>query len=144
LKVGDVLADQSSTWRGSRITLPRVWFHHVDHVVTTPREKAELFGQTGASVVEMENEAVKRAAKSFSIPFLGIRAVSDTAEEAIDPAVLDLIDPFGRARLGKVIGTMAKRPSLIKHMRQLSRSADVALAALAEAVKAAVTPAGPT
>jgi hypothetical protein len=141
LNVGDVVVDQSCTWRASRVTLPRVWFHGVDHPVITPQEKAELFGQTGASIVEMEDEVVKRAAKAYNVPFLGVRAVSDTAIESIDPAVLDFIDPFGRPRFGTIINTVARRPSLIKHMRQLSRSSKVALDALAAAVKGIVTPA---
>jgi hypothetical protein len=71
-----------------------------------------------------------------------VRAIGDTAAEAIDPAVLEFVNPFGAVRFGNVIGAVARRPSLIKHMRHLSRSSKVALAALAEAVKAVVTPAG--
>ena len=141
LKVGDVVVDQSSTWRANRPNYPRVWFHAVDQVVVTPAEKAELFGQTGASVVDMETTLAKKAAKSFSIPYLGIRAVSDAADESIDPAVLDFVNAYGAVRWGPLIGGVVRRPSLIKEMRRLSRSSKVALAALAEAVKSVVTPA---
>ena len=141
LKVGDVVVDQSSSWRGSKVALRKVWFHNVDHVVTTPEEKSELFGQTGASVVDMENDAVKRAAKAYGIPFLGIRAVSDAADESIDPRVLDFINPYGKVRLKAVIGGVARHPSLIKEMRRLSRSSKTALAALGRAVKEIIGPA---
>jgi len=134
LKVGDVVVDQSSTWRGSKVTLKKVWFHGADHPVVTPEEKAELFGQTGASVVEMENHAVKKAAKAYGIPFLGIRAISDTANESINPAVLDFVDPYGRVRMTSLVGGVARRPSLIKELRRLSRSSRVALDALGKAM----------
>jgi hypothetical protein len=140
LKVGDVVVDQSSTWRGSKIALKKVWFHTVDHVVTTPEEKTELFGQTGASVVDMENDAVKRAAKAYGIPFLGIRAVSDTAAESINPKVLDFVNEYGRVRMGALVGGVARHPSLIKEMRRLSRSSRIALAALGKAIKDNVGP----
>ena len=61
--------------------------------------------------------------------------------EPSDPAVLDFIDPFGRPRFGAILNTVVRRPSLIKHMRHLSRSSKVALDALAAAVKGIVTPA---
>ena len=140
LKVGDVVVDQSSSWRGSKISLKKVWFHHVDHVVTTPEEKAELFGQTGASVVEMENEPIKRAAKAYGIPFLGIRAISDTADESINPRVLNFINEYGKVRMGSLLGGVARHPSLIKEMRRLSRSSQIALAALGKAIKDIVGP----
>jgi hypothetical protein len=140
LKVGDVVVDQSSTWRGSKINLKKVWFHHVDHVVTTPEEKNELFGQTGASVVEMENEPIKRAAKAYGIPFLGIRAISDTAGESINPKVLDFIDVYGKVRMGSLVGGVVRHPSLIKEMRRLSRSTQTALAALGKAIREMLDP----
>jgi hypothetical protein len=140
LKVGDVVVDQSSTWRGSKVALKKVWFHGVDRVITTPEEKTQLFGQTGASVVEMENEAVKRAAKAYGIPFLGIRAISDTAAESINPAVLDFIDEYGKVRMGALVGGVARHPFLIKEMRRLSKSSQIALAALGKAVREIIGP----
>jgi hypothetical protein len=134
LKIGDVVIDQSSTWRGSKVAQKKVWFHSVDHPVVTPEEKQELFGQTGAAVVEMENNAVKKAAKAYGIPFLGIRAISDTASESIDPAVLDFVDPYGKVRMKSLVGGVARRPSLIKELRRLSRSSRVALDALGKAM----------
>lgn len=134
LKVGDVVVDQSSTWRGSKVTQRKVWFHSVEEPVLTPKQKEELFGLTGASVVEMENHAVKKAAKAYGIPFLGIRAISDTAAEAIDPAVLDFVDPYGKVRMKSLVGGVARRPSLIKELRRLSRSSQVALDALGKAM----------
>jgi nucleoside phosphorylase len=134
LKVGDIVVDQSSSWRGSKVTHRKVWFHSVDHPVVTPEEKRELFGQTGASVVEMENQAVKKAAKAYGIPFLGIRAISDTAAEAIDPAVLDFVDPYGKVRMKSQVRGGARRPSLIKELRRLSRASTVAVEALAKAM----------
>jgi nucleoside phosphorylase len=140
LKVGDVVVDQSSTWRGSKVALKKVWFHSVDHAVVTPEEKAELFGQTGSAIVEMENTAVKKAAKAYGIPFLGIRAISDTASESINPAVLDFVDPYGRVRMKSLVGGVARHPSLIKELRRLSRSSRVALDALAKAMHEILAP----
>ncbi|HEY7120161.1 MAG TPA: hypothetical protein VH475_26470 [Tepidisphaeraceae bacterium] len=141
LKVGDVLMDQSSTWRASRLNYKRVWFHGADHIVRTAEEKSQLFGQTGSALVEMENAAVKRAAKSFNLPFLGLRAISDTAAESLNPAALELIDPYGSLRVGSLIKATLRSPKLVQELRRLARSSAVALDALATTVREVLAPA---
>ncbi len=66
-----------------------------DKIVSTPTEKAELFRQTGALAVDMESDRVRKWAGENGIPFIGIRAISDTADEALDPAVVGLVDEMG-------------------------------------------------
>jgi len=135
LVVGDVVVDSASTWRANRVTFRRGRFHTVEGVVETVAEKAELFAKTGAAVVEMENEAVRTAAAAFSIPFLGLRAVSDSADEAIDPAVLPFIDSFGKIRINELVSEFFRHPSIVGKLRRLSKSSAMALENLAEAVK---------
>jgi len=135
LAVGEVVVDAKSTWRASRVGFERVEFLTVSEAVTAASQKAELFRQTGAAVVEMENEKVRTLAKSYSIPFLGIRAISDAAGDSIDPAVLAFIDPFGAVKINEVISEMVRRPSIIKKLRGLSKASAAALEALAEGVR---------
>jgi hypothetical protein len=118
-----------------------VWFHGADHIVRTAEEKSQLFGQTGSALVEMENAAVKRAAKSFNLPFLGLRAISDTAAESLNPAALELIDPYGSLRVGSLIKATLRSPKLVQELRRLARSSAVALDALATTVREVLAPA---
>lgn len=142
LVVGDVVIDSRTTWRASRLQYDRVGFHTVDGPVTSPAEKADLFNRTGASVVEMENAQVRAAAVAYSIPFLGIRSISDSADEAIDPAVLKFVDPYGAVRVNEVVSEMFRHPSIAMKLRRLSKSSAIALGTLAEAVKQVIDGAG--
>jgi hypothetical protein len=135
LEIGEVVVDARSTWRASRLEFKRAEFLTVSDAVTSASQKSELFRQTGAGVVEMENEQVRKLAASYGIPFLGIRAISDAAEDSIDPAVLAFIDPFGAVKINEVISEMVRRPSIIKKLRNLSKASAAALERLADAVK---------
>jgi nucleoside phosphorylase len=133
--VGDVVVDARSTWRASRVEFERVEFLTVSEAVTAASQKEELFRRTAAGVVEMENEKVRKLAAAYSLPFLGIRAVSDGANDSIDPAVLGFIDPFGAVKINEVISEMVRRPSIIKKLRNLSKASAAALDRLAEGVR---------
>jgi hypothetical protein len=140
--VGDVVVDARMTWRASRIRFERVGFHTAEEAVTSPAEKAELFKRTGAGVVEMENAQVRAAAAAYSIPFLGLRAISDSADEAVDPAVLKFVDPYGAVRVNEVVSEMFRHPSIAMKLRRLSKTSAIALGSLAEGVKEVITGAG--
>jgi hypothetical protein len=135
LVVGDVVIDSRTTWRASRLRFKRVGFQSADEVVTSAAEKAQLFAKTGAAVVDMETAKVRAAAAAYSIPFLGIRAISDSADESIDPKVLRFIDPYGAVRVNEVVAEMFRHPSIVSKLRHLRKTSAIALGTLAEAVK---------
>jgi adenosylhomocysteine nucleosidase len=49
--------------------------------------KSEAFRGTGASAVDMESSAVAEVATLHGVPFIVVRAIIDTARDAIPPAV---------------------------------------------------------
>jgi adenosylhomocysteine nucleosidase len=67
--------------------------------ITDVAAKAELRAATGAAVVDMETAGVARAAAAAAVPWRGLRAVSDTAAEALPPFVARCIRPD----LGRVL-----------------------------------------
>jgi len=120
LKIGDIVMDGS--------------IHTSDRLIATAAEKAELFQTTGARAVDMETAVVRRAAQAAGIPFTAIRAVSDTADQALDPALLTVVDEVGRPRPLKVAALLVRRPNLVPQLRRLEADSRKALAALAIAV----------
>jgi hypothetical protein len=137
LRVGDLVLDtpvpalpQDLPWHVGPI-------HSVGSLVTTPADKATLFGQTGALAVEMEQAAVRRAAPPGA-RVIGLRAISDPADMAIDPAVLTFLDGTGRPRPLVVGTTLLRRPTLIPHLRTLRRNTRLALHNLCAGVAALV------
>ena len=68
-----------------QVPLPRLGtIHHVDHIVETASEKADLYKQTGADAIDMESYVLAEIAQEKKIPFLTIRAVSDEAKHNLD------------------------------------------------------------
>ena len=135
LAAGEVVIDESSSvdvspgpWRRGRI-------YTTDRIVATPAEKAALFASTGAFVVDMESAIVRAFADSCGLPFLGIRAVSDRADESLDPATLAWIDDAGQLRPRRVAMTLCRRPMLIPSLVRLRKRSNLALGNLASALQ---------
>ena len=81
-------------------------------VLATPGAKAGLRARTGAGAVDMESAAILRRAAAAGIPALVVRAVSDTADEAVPAALGRLVTPDGRARAAQAVAalvTVARR-----------------------------------
>src|SRR5262245_51421691 len=69
-KCGDIVEDST----GERI-------HTAETMIATVQQKAQLFEATGTSAVDMETRHIVRVAKESGVPFVAIRAISDTANE---------------------------------------------------------------
>ena len=132
LGTGDVVVDgevkSAGPWRRGAI-------HTTDGIVATPAEKAALFRQTHALVVDMENAAARGLAASIGVPFLGVRAVSDRADEPLDPAVLRLVDSSGRLHPARLAIEICRRPTFLATLIRLGPRSDLAMKNLAAALR---------
>ena len=59
-----------------------------DEVVATPQDKTALAARTGCQIVDMEMSHVAEVVARFGIEILGVRAISDTAEESVPADIL--------------------------------------------------------
>ena len=84
----------------------------------------------------MEQAVVRRWAGG--LPVFGVRAVSDTAADAIDPAVIRFVTDVGTPRPAVIAAALVRRPGLIRHLRRLDRDTRLALSRLGPAVRAVV------
>jgi adenosylhomocysteine nucleosidase len=124
LELGDIVRDD-----------PQGTIFTSSELVATAEEKARLFHQTGAKAVDMENATVREFALRMGVPFFGIRAISDTAGEAVDPMVLRFVDEMGGIRPAAVAKGLLLKPSLIPTLNRLRINSGIAGRALAQAVK---------
>jgi nucleoside phosphorylase len=62
--------------------------HTADQVIATSREKAALAQQTGCRLADMEMSAVAEVARDYGVDILGIRVISDEADEAVPAEIL--------------------------------------------------------
>jgi len=129
LRVGDVVTQKFGDWPD--LPYRSVEIHTSDHAITDPREKSQLFARTAAPVVDMETAVVQRLAR---VPLLVLRAISDTAADALPAGMMDWIDDIGRPRKLKFAAAIMKQPALMGVLKRLERDSRQALAALADAI----------
>lgn len=91
LKIGDVIVSDSRDHK--LFCSPKPLF--------TCEEKTAAAGREGAIIVDMESEAVSSAAKRHDIPFIAVKAVSDTLLDDLPRSFLQLLWPPRLLRLKK-------------------------------------------
>lgn len=101
----------------------------VDEVVATPPEKKALQEKYSAVAVDMETYALAEEAEARNLPFVSIRAVTDTAQqELIDCS--QLVAEDGDVSKLKASWHILTHPGDLKGMIDLGKNAQKATAAL--------------
>lgn len=137
LRCGDVILDETSdaAFVGKIDESARIGkIVTADAMVASAQAKLEMYQQTAALAVEMEADRVRAATAKLGLRFVHVRAISDEANQSLDPAVLSFIDDRGKPRLGAIARTLMKRPSLVSHVAQLRSQSTLALDRLADAL----------
>jgi adenosylhomocysteine nucleosidase len=87
-------------------------------IVKTSIEKRDLARRTRAAATDMESAAHARLAKERRLPFLAIRAITDTASTDIPESVLEALSPQGDVSVWRLLASAYLRPwDWIKIMR---------------------------
>lgn len=98
-----------------------------DRLVREPDEKRALGEQYDAAAVDMESFAVVEASREQGIAVLVVRAITDTAHEALPAEIERLLNqPTAAGRLGAALGAVWRRPGSFKDLVRLRETALVA------------------
>jgi purine-nucleoside phosphorylase len=138
LAIGDVVLDDPARQIDALVPFRPGTIITAAEIVATPADKASLFAQTHAAAVDMEQSIVREFADRAGIPLIGLRAISDTASDTLDPAVVSLVDDLGRPRPMRIAMNLIRRPTLVPYLRRLNANTNIALAALGGAVRTVV------
>jgi adenosylhomocysteine nucleosidase len=142
LRVGDVLLDDPHGVVPAelvrRLALKVGSVHTATKMVCTTAEKADLFRKTNALGVDMEQAIVRRTATAVGTSVVGVRAISDAANEALDARVIRLVDEVGRARPGRIGAAILRSPGLVPYLARLGKNSKIACERLGVAVRAIV------
>lgn len=106
----------------------------VAEVAQTAAVKTRLWMDTGAVAVDMESAPIVEWARAGGRRVAVVRAVSDTAQQAIPADVAALVEPGGRVRPGRALRTALARPRALIDALALGRGADAALRSVAAAL----------
>ena len=99
-------------------------------IVADPHTKQKIYRETGAVAVDMESHRVASVAAAEGVPFLVIRAVSDTSIQGIPRSAIGVINENGTPRYGKVISGLFRQPGDLPKLMRLSKDTERALASL--------------
>jgi hypothetical protein len=103
-----------------------------DVALASPAAKAALFARTGAAAVDMESHVLAQAGSG--LPLLILRAVADTAADALPPAALVAVRPDGSTDLAAVLGAVLRRPAQVPALMRLGKAAAKGEAGLRQAI----------
>jgi adenosylhomocysteine nucleosidase len=145
LKVGDVvIADQIITgmeeWdchEGWRVRLMSRLAHAQqgrlfgsDVIIEKAETKAGLHVATAALAVDMESQVAARFAYARKLPLAGLRVISDDATHVLPPAALVAMKPDGGIALGRVLGSLLRKPQQLPSLIRTARTSNKAFAEL--------------
>lgn len=126
LKIGDVVVDGMD--RTGVICSS-------DQLAGSVEQKRKIFEKTGAKIVEMEGDFVRKWLANKEVRLIGVRSVSDRADEELDSRLLSWVDGYGRPRWRKLLGSLVCRPGLIALLWRLSQNSHRACETLGQAVR---------
>ena len=101
-----------------------------DDLVATPAAKATLHQESGAAAVDMESHAVGDVADEARLPFVVVRVIADTHDEAIPEAARRGLGEEGKIRPLAVLVELMRRPHQTGSLIRLGRESGKALGAL--------------
>ena len=148
-----LMADEVQSVAGARLAAPRALVRWAARtagalrgvvltaraIADTPAEKAALGARHaggGPAIVDLESMACAEVAAGAGVPWLVLRAVSDTAAEAL-PALLERCrDDGGAIRRGRVVRALLRQPRALPPLLALRRRVEVCARALAPALRA--------
>ena len=111
----------------------------VDRVVTRPTDKASLRDRFEAAAADMESAAIAAVCESQGIPWLCVRAISDSASQRLPARIDRLVDDEGTPLLGRAIGHAITHPMDIPALIRLGRQTRLATETLAESLPGLIT-----
>jgi len=134
LAIGDLILGDCPETLMSGMGIPHGSIHTSDQLASSMQEKSELYIECGASVVDMETAKARDFAAERNIPFISLRAVSDSANHSLDPSLLTLVDAWGRPRPTAIARFLAANPLRARSLIQLSHDSSLAARRLGEGV----------
>jgi adenosylhomocysteine nucleosidase len=104
-----------------------------NQLIAKAAEKQRLGEFHKADAVDMESAAVAEACAIRGVPFLAVRAVSDTVDTELSPELVRLLSG-GNVSAWKAFRALLRKPSLMGEFRRLARDTRLAARNLAEAL----------
>ena len=106
--------------------------------IASVADKAAAFRESGAVAVDMESFDVAEVAAAFSLPFIAVRVIVDTAADSLPRAVL-AASRGGRMSLPRLVGGLALAPRELAGLIRLAQRYGAATRSLAAVARAGLS-----
>lgn len=155
LSVGDVVIADGVASEGGRLAADPAWTTALRAALPNSRSgmaagsgvivgsvaaKAALRQASGAAIVDMETDAVAKAAFEAGLPFAVVRAVSDAAGFALPRAAQAGFKPDGEPDVGAVLAGLLRRPWELPALIRTGLDAEKGFRSLSRAAPALTPP----
>jgi adenosylhomocysteine nucleosidase len=97
---------------------------------TDATTKRQLHAATQAHAIDLESGSVARIAEDHGLPFVAVRAISDSADRDLPPAALLALDRRGRIDIIRVLASLLRQPAQLPALLSLASDAARARRAL--------------
>lgn len=114
-------------------------FFCAERVVSTAREKGELWKQSQADGVEMESEAVRRVCAGKGIPSVTVRIILDEAGRDLPLDFNQFLDGNLRWRSGRLAAHLVRHPGTLAELIRFQREVRIAAGRLSRYLEAVMT-----
>ncbi len=101
-----------------------------DVIIDRADTKSGLYEATGALAVDMESQIAARFAAARNLPLAGLRIISDDATHVLPPAALVAMKPDGGIAIGRVLGSLLRKPNQVPALIRTARASNKAFAEL--------------
>lgn len=134
IMTGAEIWDCHETWR-VRLTSRLPYAHQgqifgSDVIIDKADTKSALHAATGALAVDMESQVAARFAASRNVPLAALRVISDDATHVLPPAALVAMKPDGGIAIGRVLGSLLRKPGQVPALIRTARTSNKAFAEL--------------
>ncbi len=119
---------------GSSISFREGCIVTLENPMTKQEIRNVLPGNIPFPVCDMETFALATIAARSHLPFVAVRAISDTSDQEISQEVFDIIDSSGKTSYARLLVSLLKKPSLIKILISLGLNSEKAAKRLGDLV----------
>ena len=105
--------------------------------IASVEDKARVYRDTGAALVDMESLGVARIAALAGVPFIAVRVIVDTAADVL-PAAVAAATRDGQVRIGRLIRALARSPADLGAIFQLAHRYRAAIRSLQSVARSGV------
>ncbi|RLS46639.1 MAG: hypothetical protein DWH86_02430 [Planctomycetota bacterium] len=133
VSVASIVDEHGARWRPSHGGSS----HHrsvrclgIERMLQTPFEKHAAAERFDADIVDMESATFARVAEAAGWNWAVVRGISDGCNDALPAGVEHWTADNGRTRVGMVLGSLARRPTLLPQVMALARRSGAAMRAV--------------